>query len=297
VKEKIMTEYHPLLKNAFELHCHPSPSIFPRRQNDWEFAEDLVAAGMSGALIKSHEAPTADRATLIRDKYPDLNIYGGLACNYFTGGLSPSAVDAAIRSGAKIVWMPTFSSKQHQDHFAKQKSRLFSNEKPLVHPAEGIEILDENKRLKNEVRDILDLIASADIILATGHLSPEEVEVLVDAAFEQKVQKVLIQHPDMNIAKISLEQQQVYVNKGAILEKCYLACSPDFNDLTVAEMAANICTFGAENCILVTDYGQPHNIPPVAGLSEFVGSLCDAGIRGQEIEQMIVTNPRMLLNL
>ncbi len=87
-----------------------------------------MAAGMSGGIIKSHEAPTADRATLIREKYPALHLYGGLACNCFTGGLSPSAVDAAIRSGAKIIWMPTFSSKAHQDHFAKQKSRLFASD-------------------------------------------------------------------------------------------------------------------------------------------------------------------------
>ncbi len=143
-----MSDYHPLLKNAFELHCHPSPSLFPRRQNAWEFAEDMMAAGMSGGIIKSHEAPTADRATLIREKYPALHLYGGLACNCFTGGLSPSAVDAAIRSGAKIIWMPTFSSKAHQDHFAKQKSRLFASDKPLVHPEQGLEIWGENKSLK-----------------------------------------------------------------------------------------------------------------------------------------------------
>lgn len=289
--------YHQLLTGAFELHCHPSPSIFPRRQNAWEFAEDLVAAGMGGGIIKSHEAPTADRATLIRDKYPDLHLYGGLACNYFTGGLSPSSVDAAIRSGAKIIWMPTFSSKAHQDHFAKQKSKLFSSEKPLVHPEQGIEIWDENKQLKSEVYEILELIADADIILATGHLSVEEVVVLVDTAFEQKVQKVLIQHPDMSIAKIPVELQRDFARKGAILEKCYLACGKDFNDLTVSEMADSIRTFGAEACVLVTDYGQPHNIPPVAGLSEFVGGLCEVGISDKEIERMIVDNPKQLLGL
>lgn len=292
-----MTSYHQLLKSAFELHCHPSPSIFPRRQNDWQLAEDLVAAGMAGALIKSHEAPTADRASLIRDKYPDLHVYGGLACNAFTGGLCPAAVDAAIRSGARIVWMPTFSSKVHQDHFARQGGRLFASEKPLVHPARGLEIWDEERTVRSEVHTILELIAEADIILATGHLSVAEVVVLVDAAFERGVRKVLIQHPDMSIAKIPVELQRDFVRKGAILEKCYLACGSDFNDLTVEQMAANIRMFGAGSCVLVTDYGQPHNIPPVAGLSEFVGLLVAAGISAWEIEQMIVTNPQKLLGL
>lgn len=290
-------KYHPLLKDAFELHCHPSPSIFPRRQNDWEFADDLIAAGMSGGIIKSHEASTVDRATLVRAKYPELHIYGGLVCNYFTGGLSSSAVDVAIRSGAKIIWMPTFSSKAHQEHFAQKSGRLFSSDKPLRHPEQGIEIWDEDKNIRIEVREILELIADADVILATGHLSVEEVAVLVDAAFEQKVEKVLIQHPDMSIAKIPVELQQKFVRKGAFLEKCYMACSQDFNDLTVAEMAHNIRVFGAESCVLVTDYGQIHNPPPIAGLSKFVGSLQKVGIGDKEIEQMIIVNPRKLLNL
>jgi len=36
-----MSAYHPLLKGAIELHCHSHPSIFPRRQTDWELIEDV----------------------------------------------------------------------------------------------------------------------------------------------------------------------------------------------------------------------------------------------------------------
>ncbi len=170
-----MKQFHPLLKGAFELHCHSYPSIFPRKQTDWMLVEDVDEAGMAGVLLKSHEAPTADRATLIRDKYPHLHVYGGLACNYFTGGLSPPAVDVAIRSGAKIIWMPTFSSKVHQAHFAQKKTPFFSNERPLTHPAQGLEVWDDKHRIKAEVHEILSLIGNADIILATGHISPAEV--------------------------------------------------------------------------------------------------------------------------
>lgn len=34
-------DFHPLLEGAIELHCHTYPSIFPRKQTDWEFIEDL----------------------------------------------------------------------------------------------------------------------------------------------------------------------------------------------------------------------------------------------------------------
>lgn len=292
-----MKQFHPLLKGAFELHCHSYPSIFPRKQTDWMLVEDVDEAGMAGVLLKSHEAPTADRATLIRDKYPHLHVYGGLACNYFTGGLSPPAVDVAIRSGAKIIWMPTFSSKVHQAHFAQKKTPFFSNERPLTHPAQGLEVWDDKHRIKAEVHEILSLIGNADIILATGHISPAEVAALVDAALDHKVQKILIQHPDLGIAKIPFEMEVELVRKGAFLEKCYLACSKDFKDLTPEEMAASIQKLGSKSCVMVTDYGQLHNIPPIQALSEFIEDMLRYGISEDDIEQMICTNPKHLLNL
>lgn len=87
---------HPLLKDAIELHVHSAPSIFPRRQTDWELIEDVRKAGMAGVVLKAHEGQTYDRATLLREKNPDLHIYGGLVCNFFSGGLSPAAVDVAL---------------------------------------------------------------------------------------------------------------------------------------------------------------------------------------------------------
>ena len=142
-----MSKFHPLLKGAIELHCHSYPSLFPRIQNDWELLEDVKAAGMAGVVLKAHEAQTVDRATLLRLKEPELHVYGGLVCNFFTGGLSPVAVDAAIRLGAKVIWMPTFSSKEHCCHFGKKETRFFNSERPLLHPDHGLEIWDENQKI------------------------------------------------------------------------------------------------------------------------------------------------------
>ncbi|MBO8162615.1 MAG: hypothetical protein H0Z34_02715 [Brevibacillus sp.] len=292
-----MSLFHPLLKGAIELHCHSYPSLFPRRQTDWELIQDVKAAGMAGVVLKSHESQTVDRASLIRMKEPDLLVYGGLVCNHFTGGLSPAAVDAAIRLGAKVIWMPTLSSKEHQCHFGKKKTRFFNTERPLLHPDEGLEIWDENRRILPNVHEILALIGEADIVLATGHLHADEVMALVAAAKQHKVEKILVQHADLGIAPVPLDLQMQLARQGAILEKCYLACSSDFRDLSVAQMADTISQIGADACVLVTDYGQLHNIPPIAALSEFVEQLLRCGIRQGDIEKMLVKNPRALLGV
>ncbi|MDQ0217682.1 hypothetical protein ELQ35_12995 [Peribacillus cavernae] len=290
-------DFHFLLKGAIELHCHSYPSIFPRKQTDWELIEDVKKANMSGVVLKAHEASTVDRATLIRLKEPGLHVYGGLVLNQFTGGLSPQAVDAAIRQGAKIIWMPTISANQHCCHFGQKKTRFFNSDRPLGNEGDGLTILDESKQLKQEVHEILTLIGEADITLATGHLSTEEVVILIDAAKEHHIEKILIQHADLGIAPVPINIQKQLAKKGAIIEKCYLACSEDFKDLSLAQMAESIREIGAESCVLVTDYGQDHNIPPIEALSHFVEEMLEAGITSREIETMIVHNPRKLLGI
>lgn len=291
-----MTIYNPLLEDAIEMHCHSSPSLFPRKQNDWELLEDARKAKMHGIIIKSHESQTYDRATLLNLKQKDVKVVGGLVLNHFTGGLSPFTVDAAIQSGAQIIWMPTFSSKQHQNYFEERKTNLFKNSNMLSQQGYGIEILDKNDKLKIHVHEILELIASSNAILSTGHLSVKEVCILVREAKLHGVNKILIQHADLGIARIPFEIQKDLVHQGAIIEKCYLACSSDFNNLTVAEMAENIKTLGAEACVMVTDYGQAHHIPVIEAFSKFIDKMLVNGITENDIRTMIHTNPLNLLN-
>ncbi|TCP28831.1 hypothetical protein EV207_11567 [Scopulibacillus darangshiensis] len=293
---KAQTNFHPLLKGAIELHVHSSPSIFPRKQTDWELIEDAYQAGMGGVVLKAHEGQTYDRATLLQEKYPSLKIFGGLVCNLFSGGLSPYTVNMALQMGAKVIWMPTISAKQHQDYYsARSTGNLFNSDQPLDQPY-GIKILDENERLLPEVNEILSLIAEKDTVLATGHLSPHEVEILVNEAQNIGVKRILIQHADLGIAKIPFEMQKELAEKGCILEKCYLACSTDFNSISIEQMADSIQKLGASSCVLVTDYGQQHHIPPIEALSEFIEKLLDQGIREEDIQQMLVNNTKQLLD-
>jgi len=290
--------FHPLLKGAIELHVHSSPSIFPRKQTDWELIEDVHHAGMSGVVLKAHEGQTYDRAALISEKYPHLHVYGGLVCNLFSGGLSPDAVDIALQMGAKIIWMPTISAEQHQKYYSRRPTgKLFNSEKPLPQSSRGITVLNVEGKLSVEVQEILHLIAEKDVILATGHLAPYEVEILVREAKQIGVQKILIQHADLGIAKIPLDMQQALARQGCILEKCYLACGPDFNDISLAGMAESIKVLKAESCVMVTDFGQAHNAPPIEALGQFIGDMLSNGISEYEIEQMVSVNPKQLLDI
>ena len=291
-------EFHPLLVGAVELHVHSAPSLFPRLQTDWELVDDARRAGMSAIVLKAHEGQTYDRATLMQMKVSNLNVYGGLVCNNFVGGLNPSAVEIALRMGAKIIWMPTVSAGQHHHYYSQRKAgKLFSNSNPLIHNGNALSILDAEGKVLTEVEEIVRLIAEGDAILATGHLSTRELDVLIPYAMKLGARKILIQHVDMGISRIPMEMQRALAKLGCILEKCYLACGPDFNDISLKEMAQSITELSANSCAIVTDYGQSHNIAPVKALSEFIVGLLSNGITESQIEQMVSSNPKRLLGL
>ena len=107
------------LKGIIDMHIHSAPDIRERKLNDLELMEAAVERGVRAIVIKSHFVPTADRAYLInqirKEKYPDFDfeMFGGIALNQSVGGINPKAVEAALKLGAKVVWLPTSTASNH----------------------------------------------------------------------------------------------------------------------------------------------------------------------------------------
>lgn len=298
------TNFSPLLEGGYDLHLHCDPSKFPRVQNIQQIAADARSAKMGGFVTKSHEWPTGPLAEAVNYYESQLQIFGGVVLNPMAGGLNPEVVRTQAESEhTKLVWMPTVSSEAHKtSDFAKGPTKLFGGDagggqKP-AESEKGMTILDENDQLVPVMHDILDVIAEKDLCLCTGHLSPKEVDKVVDGALEHNVQKILIQHVDVGIVPIPFEQQKQLAAKGAILEKCLLACT-DFgeNNVSYEQMADSIKELGAQSCALVTDFGQAHNLPPIQALGNFADEILKNGVSEAEIKTMLVDNPRRMLGL
>ena len=58
-------------------------------------------------MLKSHYAPTYERAKVVTKAVPGIQAFGAITLNHSVGGLNPVALEIAGRSGNKIVWMPT----------------------------------------------------------------------------------------------------------------------------------------------------------------------------------------------
>ena len=128
-------------------------------------------------------------------------------------------MDHGIKLGAKLVWMPTFSSKNHIDHHKSDKDfeKKFSTTKEKMLAPIELSVLDENGQLLDEVKFILDMIAEADIVLSGGHLHITEIFPLFEEAIKRGVKKLLVNHPSYLI-DATYEEMGDLVKMGAYLE-------------------------------------------------------------------------------
>ncbi len=283
-----------VLEGAIDLHFHATPDLHDRLLDEIEIAHEAQAAGMRALLYKDHYGINANRMYYVRKAVPDIQSFGGVVLNPSVGGLNPSAVEAAIAFGGKEVWMPSIFSDAHVRHFKGTYAALPGR---VQWPEKGISLLDGEGKLLPAVKEILDMIAHADILLGTSHCSAEESRILIEEAFQRGVKKILITHPHNEVPDLSLEVQLEFVRKGAYLEHCFAATTPMFFNARIQDLVEAIRKAGPERCVIASDLGQVCNPSPVEGLRMFILVLMALGITRQEIDIMVRKNPAKLLGL
>ncbi|MED1950244.1 hypothetical protein EDM59_19170 [Brevibacillus nitrificans] len=285
------------IKNAIDIHVHSSPSIFPRSVDDFELAEQALAAGMRAIVLKAHEESTVSRAKIVTKFVKGIEVYGSLVLNEYVGGLNPYAVDIAIQQGAKIIWMPTGSAKHHLDYYGGKSDYKEQKSTIRLLPQKGITIFGNDGQVLPVVYEIVDLIKGSDAVLATGHLSPLETKALVKIASERGLEKILVAHPDLKINKMDLSLQLELVKMGAFVEKSMLTLMPSWQSIQPAELIHGMKLLGFDRCVLQTDFGQANHPTPTEGYSQFIQLLFDHGLKEEEIKKMACDVPAELLSL
>lgn len=268
------------LSGLIDLHIHSAPDVVERHGDDIDIAREAQAAGMSAVMLKSHVTGTADRASIAGRMVAGIHVFGGLALNEEVGGLNPAAVDAAIKMGAKQIWMP---------------SKDAAHSRMVKGGSGGISILNDAGDLLPSVLEILDLLAGTDLILGTGHISTRESSALVGQARRMGLRKILITHPESRSAWMSPRDQREIAGPGLFFERCYFSVLS--GGAPISRIVANIRQIGVESTVLATDLGQNDQPSPVAGLRAYLTQLLDAGITESEITEMAAVIPARLLDL
>lgn len=270
----------------FDLHVHSAPCVLPRIADDVQTVEWYEQAGFAGCVLKGHYESTVGRA-LAAGSGRRLRVYGGVVLNHAVGGLNPSAVDAALSLGARVVWMPTLDAQGHRDAGLARPQSMRDNTAIAIPP--------RDPRNEKAVRRILASVAEAGAVLATGHLSASEVAWLVRTATrEAGIRRVVVTHPTFTVPDLSMGGLRELVELGAHIEitAFQLLHQPGCD---AARLAAAIRSAGASNVVLTSDAGQPDSPPAPDALLQLVDALKGQGLDPKALEAMASDIPAALV--
>jgi hypothetical protein len=279
---------------AWDLHVHSAPDLFPRIADDVSMVRDAAAKGFAGVVMKNHFESTASRAQLAARAVPGIRVCGGLVLNRYVGGVNPRAVEAALRLGARIVWMPTLDAACHRTAFgfgggfAAQSSGLETQD-------EGLSLLRDG-RLIAEAREVMALVKQHGAALATGHVSFEEIGALVAEAEAQGFRKLILTHPYDRAPGLTLAQVASLARPCVRIEFVFCSITPNWRFTDAATIAHCIRTLGPARFVISSDGGQAHNPMPADGYRQFVRVLHAEGVAAEDFRVMCRDNGDFLIN-
>ncbi len=278
VSRELGEQVEGILRGSFDLHVHAG------RDPGYELRYDALDTGrfaqeaeMAGFVLKSHVHSTTEISQAVSRVYPSLNVVGSIVLNAEVGGLNPEAVRSAAVEGAKVVWMPTNSA----DYFLTAKKQ-----------GTGIRLVNNSGKLLPEVHDILDIVRHRELVLASGHVSPNEAIVLFRTAKEKGIERLVATHP-FEIARVG--ELREMASMGAYLEYPFLSCMPGINRATSKEMVADIKKLGIGRCVVTTDLGQWQYPSPAEGMRMAIASMLDSGMRETDVSALVRETPLELV--
>ncbi len=272
----------------FDLHVHAAPDVTERSGDDVQIVRQYQEAGFTGCVLKAHYDGTAGRARAAGHGL-GLRVYGGQALNQHVGGINPAAVAAALAMGARVIWMPTADAHTQQ---TAGLPRLCGTRAGLVDTTYAIPPVDWSTA--DRVQQILVLIAEADAVLATGHLSTAEISWLLPVARRAGVRRLLLTHPSYTVPAMSAAAAAELTAHGAYAEiTAYQLLHQPGCD--AAQLAHFIKTVGYHRIILSSDAGQPDSPPPPQALHHLIESLTEQGLDPQALQASASELPERLV--
>jgi hypothetical protein len=288
-----------LLKGAVDPHVHSGPSIAPRGVDHLELVREYSAAGFAALVTKDHDYSGVMTAALISKHHPELRtkIYSSIVLNNVVGGFNPYAVEHTAAMGGKIVWMPTLAAENHL-RWEKTSNWVHPASTQKMRPAVGIPVVDSNRAVRDEVKEVLDVIAKNDMVLASGHLHVSETWLVFEEAQRRGVKRLVLTHPE-DIVDASMNDVSGLAKMGAFVEHslCMFVEGSKFKTCSAEDLRRHIDTAGVDQTILCSDLGQTGTITPLEGFRRGINLCIDLGYADEQIRKMVSSNAARMLGL
>lgn len=290
------------IEGAIDIHVHAGPELFARIGDAVDFATAARDAGMAGLVFKAHHESTVTRAYYASLQVPGIDLYGGIVLNTFIGGVNPTAVAAALQQGARIIWGPTMHAKHHVEVLGKGTYGVGHMTLAPELASPGINVIDADGRLLDEMEEIIQLAKRYDATIATGHLGEQDVRALV-LGCERAGTRCLLTHV------FFLDKSQEFLlemaEHAALFEVSASVAFPlehfmlrhHGGGMQLESVASLVSEVGADRVVISTDCGQIHNAAPVEALRSFLNAVKAVGVPEEDVYTMTRSTPRKVLGL
>jgi hypothetical protein len=281
-----------ILRGAIDPHVHSGPSIAPRALDHLELAEQMSEAGFAAVITKDHDYSGVMAAALIARHHPGLatKVYSGITLNNVVGGMNPYAVEHTAAMGGKIVFMPTLAA---ENHLRWEKTAGWSHPASTqnMRPASPVPVLDANGKVRDDVKEVLDVVARTGMALASGHLHVSETWLVFEEARRRGVERLVFTHPE-EIVDASLNDVRGIAAMGAYVEHslCMFLDGSKFKVCEGEELGRHVEAAGADRTILCSDLGQVGAFSPLEGFRRGAKLCIDLGYDDDAIRKMVSTN-------
>ena len=276
-----------LLKGALDLHFHMDP--WPPGADTARYRATIAAVrvararGMRGILIKDHNEPTAALAYHLGLDMPGFEVFGGVAMNRPNGGINVAGVEfmaTQIRgTPGRMVWMPAGDSE-------KEVRESKNPTRPFV-------AVSRNSELLPEVKQVLAIVAKHGLVIASGHIAPEEALMVFREARRRGARHMIATHAFDLAGKMTVEQMQEAAKLGAFIEF-------DFRNTLEGGRMDAIRTVGPQFCFLSefwTKIGPPAEYGGLDGVGAFAETMRAHGFTDEELDLLFKENPAKALGL
>jgi hypothetical protein len=195
------------------------------------------------------------------------------------------------------VWMPTLAAENHL-RWEKDSSWVHPASTSKMRPATAVPVVDANKKILDSVKEVLDVIARNDMVLASGHIHVSETWLIFEEAKRRGVKKLCFTHPE-EIVGASLNDVKGIAAMGAFVEHsiCMFLEGSKFKVATGEDLRHHIEAAGVDQTVICSDLGQVGVFSPLEGFRRGVALCMDLGYSDADIHKMVATNAGRMLGL
>ena len=298
-----------LLAGAIDGHVHACPHRNARSVDVFDAVEQAAAAGMRAIGLMDNFGSSVGYAALARRRLAHLQVevFGGIILEPQAGGMSVDVVRTVLdvgypegmtrhpADGARFVSLPT--------HHTRVVARAEGRDPGYI---ESCLEIPERGPLPDPLPAILDIIASRDIVLNTGHVTATEAMRVLLEAQARGVTRVLCP-----ANYYTPEEVRALTAAGACAELSFFflthatqvglthvdAEKHDVVPVTVPRLVELVAAASPDRLVLSGDCGAALLPPPAEGLREFLWTLALAGVPETTLVRATHENPARLFGV